>query len=145
MFAQIAQAPPPAAIVEPEKAPDTRPVSSVPSYRRGEFGNIRLNERDSMTTELRLASGKKATLDAANQLAEKHQLPPDQNLLLKVLGLKDKSLTRLALEELLELDDRGRVRPTEELRGAISGLRTRDRETGELRDLLLEKIGHLRV
>ena len=82
---------------------------------------------------------------AAQQLAERHRLPPDQNLLLKVLELRNKELTRLALEELLELDDRGRVRPTPELRTALNELKTRDKEARELKELLVEKLGPARI
>ncbi|MEE2901828.1 MAG: hypothetical protein VYC39_05835 [Myxococcota bacterium] len=145
MFAQISQGPPADAMVQAETGANTRPVAQVPAYRRGEFGNIRWNERDALTTELRLAQSRKEIMAAAQQLAERHRLPPDQNLLLKVLELRNKELTRLALEELLELDDRGRVRPTPELRTALNELKTRDKEARELKELLVEKLGPARI
>jgi hypothetical protein len=102
---------------------------------------MRISERDSLTTSLRLAESKEAAIQAAQDLAERFQLPPDQSLLVKVIGLGDERLTKLALEELLELDDRGRVRRTPDLREALDRLKSRDRETTELKELLLEKMG----
>jgi hypothetical protein len=104
---------------------------------------MRISERDSLTTTLRITDSRETALQAARELAQRFQLPPDQALLVKVIGLGEAGLTKLALEELLELDDRGRVRRTPDLRDALDKLRSNDRETNELKDLLLEKIGGL--
>ena len=101
---------------------------------------IRVNRQDSLTTELRLSEGKKA-FEAAQTLAKDYRLPPDQALLMKVIDMGDTELTRLALEELLELDDRGRIRSTPQLIEALRGIESRDREIKELRELFLEKLG----
>ncbi|MCC7385461.1 MAG: hypothetical protein IT384_26665 [Deltaproteobacteria bacterium] len=102
---------------------------------------MRVSEFDSLTTALRLASSREEALRAAAELAERFKLPMDQALLLKVISLGDHALSKLALEELLELEDRGRVRPTPELKSVLSQLESRDPEVLELRALLLEKIG----
>ena len=83
---------------------------------------------------------RKRRSEYARELAERFQLPPDQSVLVKVITLGDKRLTRLALEELLELEDRGRVRVNPELVEALEGVRHRDREIREIRDLLLQKL-----
>jgi len=134
MFAKIAP-----------KALATQPKSQEPeklaeARQRVYHGGVRISERDSLTTQLRLADVQKEAYDAAQALADRFRLPPDQNLLLKVIGLDDADLTKLALEELLELEDRGRVRPTSELKTALGELHGHDGETNELKDLLLEKI-----
>ncbi|MCK6552829.1 hypothetical protein L6R52_43800, partial [Myxococcota bacterium] len=102
---------------------------------------MRINEQDALTTTLRRAESREVALNAARELAKRFKLPPDQAVLMKVLGLQDAGLTKLALEELLELDDRGRVRRNNpELKEALERLVSDDRETAELRDLLLEKM-----
>ena len=103
----------------------------------------RISERDSLATSLRLAERDEVALEAACELADRFQLPPDQTLLVRVLGLGDDRLARLALEELLELDDRGRVRRTGDLVDAVSQLDSADGELLELKELFLEKIGTL--
>jgi hypothetical protein len=132
----------PASAERKPAAPPPPPMPAPPPPpTRDPFGAIRISERDSLTTALRLAPSSAAALDAAKQLADRYQLPPDQNLLVKVIELSDARLTKLALEELLELDDRGRVRPSTELRSAISGVKSADHETEELKQLFLQKIG----
>jgi hypothetical protein len=79
-------------------------------------------------------------LKAANELADRYRLPPDQVTLLRIVELGDERLTKLALEELLELDDKGRVRPTSDLITTVTAIRSKDAETIELKDLLLEKV-----
>jgi hypothetical protein len=80
-------------------------------------------------------------LAAARELSASHHLPPDPTLLVKVIGLGDPHLTKAALEEMLELHDRGRVRRSPELARLISGVPAADRETEDLKQLLLAKIG----
>jgi hypothetical protein len=101
----------------------------------------RVSERDTITTRLRLASGRAEALAAATELADRFSLPPDQGLLVKVMELGDQRLTKLALEELLELDDRGRVRGNPELRQALGRVKQKDPEIQELKQLFLEKLG----
>lgn len=101
----------------------------------------RVSERDTITTRLRLASGRAEALAAAAELADRFSLPPDQGLLVKVMELGDQRLTKLALEELLELDDRGRVRGNPELRQALGRVKHKDPEIQELKQLFLEKLG----
>ena len=115
-------------------------ANEEPQVHRSEF-ELRVSARDSLTSELRHADSKAGALSAARTLAEKFELPPDQGLLLKIISLKDKNLSRLALEELIELEDRGRVRANDDLVGSLRDIRSRDKETVELRDLLLRKIG----
>ena len=50
-----------------------------------------------------------------------------------------------ALDDLLELHARGRVRPTAELKAAVGGVHPKDSETEYLKELLLEKIGATQV
>ena len=119
----------------------TEPQSTMASASVQTAFERRISERDSITTSLRLASTPEDALAAARLLADRYQLPPDQQLLVKIICLDDPTLTKLALEELLELDDRGRVRPNDDLVTAVSTLTARDSETRELRGLLLEKIG----
>jgi hypothetical protein len=146
MFAKFAK-PQEAPVPVKEAVPSTPPPPpSPPQYgggaqSRDQYGAVRINERDTLTTALRLSSSRAETLDAAKQLADRYQLPPDQNLLVKVIELGEARLTKLALEELLELDDRGRVRPNPELRSALTGVRSADPETEELKQLFLQKIG----
>jgi hypothetical protein len=102
---------------------------------------MRISERDSLTTTLRLTESRETALAAARELAQRFKLPPDQVLLVKIISLADPGLTKLSLEELLELDDRGRVRLTPELKESLDKLKSDDRETVELKELLLEKIG----
>ncbi len=111
-------------------------------HHKSDF-ELRISHRDSLTTALRLAESDSKALEAAQELAHKFQLPPDQNLLIRIVELGDETLTKLALEELLELDDRGRVRPNRALVDAVGQIRSVDRETVELKDLFLEKIGRL--
>jgi len=112
---------------------------AAPAVHRSSF-EIRISEQDSLTTKLRTSTGK-AALEAAQELADRFRLPPDQGLLLKVVQLRNTELTRLALEELLELDDRGRVRANPELIDTLKNIKSRDREVKELRELFLEKLG----
>ncbi|MGF1509506.1 MAG: hypothetical protein ACFB9M_08390 [Myxococcota bacterium] len=115
------------------------PPALDPPIHKSEF-QLRISEQDTLTTELRIEGGKRA-LKAAHTLAERFRLPPDQNLLMKVMTLGDNKLTKLAIEELLELEDRGRVRANPELITSLRGLKSRDKEIRELRDLFLEKLG----
>lgn len=117
------------------------PFSARPPDQGGGSYQMRISEHDSAVTALRLASSPAETLDAARNLADRFKLPPDQSLLLRVVALGDARLTKLALEELLELEDRGRVRPTPELKNVLGALQSTDPETREIRQLFLEKIG----
>ncbi len=128
----------PAAAAE---APAALPYSARPADQGGGSYTMRISEHDSAVTALRLASNTQETLEAARNLADRFKLPPDQSLLLRVVALGDARLTKLALEELLELEDRGRVRPTPELKNVLGALQTSDPETREIRQLFLEKIG----
>lgn len=144
------KAPEPREPTPPPAAP-AAPVNGVPEQplpfaaRKQEEGGggftMRISERDSLTTALRLSSNTDETLQAAIELADRYRLPPDQSLLLKVINLGDERLTKLALEEMLELEDRGRVRASTELKNTLGALKSKDPETDELRQLLLEKIG----
>jgi len=130
----------PAAPAAPPPPPSPYPV------RQSEVGGpstyaARINEQDSLVTSLRLSSSPEEALAYASQLAERFKLPPDQTMLLRVIELGDAKLTKLALEELLELEDRGRVRPSNELRSILTAIQSRDPETVEIKQLLLEKIG----
>jgi hypothetical protein len=118
---------------------EAEPATSNPALHRSTF-EIRISEQDALTTKLRTTVGRGA-LEAAQELARRFRLPPDQGLLLKVIELKRTELTKLALEELLELDDRGRVRSNPELIQTLKGIKSRDKEIKELRDLILEKLG----
>ena len=134
MFQQIA----PKWKEEPPPPPTNNGAS--PHFHKSEF-EIRVSERDSLTTALRLEQNKKRSLAIAQKLADDFQLPPDQGVLMKVLTLRDERLTLLALEELLELEDRGRVRPSDDLVKAVKGSRGKNPEIAELRTLLLQKLG----
>ncbi|MBI2377595.1 MAG: hypothetical protein HYV07_26575 [Deltaproteobacteria bacterium] len=106
------------------------------------FDSPRINPIDSLTTRLRLSSDREELLAAARELASTHHLPPDPTLLLKVLALKEADLVKAALDAMLELHDRGRVRRSPELARLISDVPTfGDRDTQELKQLLLAKIG----
>jgi hypothetical protein len=133
--------PPAAAPAPPPPPPAPLPYAARRQEEGGGSFTMRVSERDTLTTALRLSQGRDEALRAATELADRYQLPPDQGLLLKVVQLGDSRLTKLALEELLELEDRGRVRATPELSRTLRALATQDPETVELRQLLLEKIG----
>jgi hypothetical protein len=139
VFARLTVAEAKPAEVEAAAAP--LPFSARPPDQGGGSFTMRVNEHDSAVTALRLAGDRDETLAAARNLAERFKLPPDQSLLLRVVALGDAALTKLALEELLELEDRGRVRPSAELKTVLGGLVTQDPETREIKQLLLEKIG----
>jgi hypothetical protein len=128
-----------------EKKPEAAPVELPFSARHKDDAQsnylTRVSERDTITTRLRLASGRAEALAAATELADRFSLPPDQGLLVKVMELGDQRLTKLALEELLELDDRGRVRGNPELRQALGRVKHKDPEIQELKQLFLEKLG----
>jgi hypothetical protein len=102
--------------------------------------DVRISERDSLATQIRMSGSHDEALKAANELADRYRLPPDQVTLLRIVELGDERLTKLALEELLELDDKGRVRPTSDLITTVTAIRSKDAETIELKDLLLEKV-----
>lgn len=123
-----------------KEAPAPPPVTTTPKFHKSEF-ELRISERDSLTTQLRLTADDKLALAAAQELAQRFKLPPDQSLLVRILGLGDQALAKLALEELLELNDRGRVRKTDDLVQAITKLSSKDHEIQELRELFLEKMG----
>ncbi len=103
--------------------------------------DVRISERDSLATQVRMSGSVEEALRAARELAERYRLPPDQVTLVRIVELGDERLTKLALEELLELDDKGRVRPTSDLITTVTAIRSKDEETIELKDLLLEKVG----
>ena len=102
---------------------------------------VRINEQDSLTTALRLSGSRDQALSAARELADRYRLPPDPVLLLKVVELEDLRLTKLALDELIEAHGRGKVRSSDELIGTIRRIPRGDRETEELKELFLEKLG----
>ncbi|MCB9646099.1 MAG: hypothetical protein H6730_05785 [Deltaproteobacteria bacterium] len=112
---------------------------------RSEF-EIRVSQRDQITTGLRMSEDRKQALAYARELVDnKWGLPPDQSVLVKVINLGDDKLSKLALEELLELDDRGRVRPNESLLAAIRGVKSTDRDIRYLQELFIEKLGVRRI
>ena len=124
-----------------EEPPPPPPSNGAqPSFHKSEF-EIRVSERDSLTTALRMEQNKRRSLAIAQKLADDFQLPPDQGVLMKVITLKDERLTLLALEELLELEDRGRVRPSDDLVKVLKKARGKNPEIAELRGLLLQKLG----
>jgi hypothetical protein len=123
-----------------KETPAPPPVTTTPKVHKSEF-ELRISERDSLTTQLRLTADDGLALAAAQELAQRFKLPPDQSLLVRILGLGDQPLAKLALEELLELNDRGRVRKTDDLVQAITKLSSKDHEIQELRELFLEKLG----
>ncbi len=138
MFQQYAK--PGAVLPAPDPLPAAGPNGNhAAAAGLDEYG--RFSPRDSLMTMLRMAEHRAQALEAATELADRHRLPADQGLLLKVIDLGEARLTKLALEELLELDDRGRVRPNDQLRGSLARIETRDPETRELKDLLLAKVG----
>jgi hypothetical protein len=102
--------------------------------------DVRISERDSLATQIRMSASHEEALKAARELADRYKLPPDQVTLLRIVELGDERLTKLALEELLELDDKGRVRPTSDLITTVTAIHSKDAETIELKDLLLEKV-----
>ncbi|MEO1230609.1 MAG: hypothetical protein AAFZ18_17065, partial [Myxococcota bacterium] len=123
---------------QPEK-PQHR--GGPPQFHQSEF-QMRLSHQDQLATAIRLAKTKREAQAAAEELIEKYRhLPPDQAVLLKVLTLNNETLLEKALDELLELDGRGKVRQTPELLAAVRGVRSKSRTVRELVDLLLEKLG----
>jgi hypothetical protein len=102
--------------------------------------DVRISERDSLATQIRMSGSHEEALRAARELADRYRLPPDQVTLLRIVELGDERLTKMALEELLELDDKGRVRPTSDLITTVTAIHSKDAETIELKDLLLEKV-----
>jgi hypothetical protein len=58
-----------------------------------------------------------------------------------VIDLGEDTLTHLALDGLLELDDRGRVRANDDIVRSIRGINSQDRVIRELQELFLEKLG----
>lgn len=115
-------------------APDDR------HFRKSEF-EIRYSERDSLVTDLRFTDQKKKAVSIARDLVARFQLPPDQDVLVKVLSLGEPDLVRPALEELLELDDRGRVRANPALTRVLKRVKISEPDLRELKDLLLAKLG----
>ena len=139
-FSRIAPA---LSVQAPTPPPEETPVQhrgGPPQFHRSEF-QIRFSESDSLATKVRTAEDEDDAYDAACDLAERFGLPPDQQLLTRVLTFGDDRLTQLALEEFLDLDDRGRVRSNPELVEILKAVRTRDRDVRELIDLFLAKLG----
>jgi hypothetical protein len=103
--------------------------------------DVHISERDSLATQVRVSKSDHEALSAALELVERYKLPPDQAVLTRIVGLGDARLTKVALEELLELDDKGRVRATTDLIDTLTRVKANDAEIIELKDLLLEKVG----
>ncbi|MFO0727214.1 MAG: hypothetical protein U1E65_25775 [Myxococcota bacterium] len=142
VFARLSTSEPAAPAQTQEKKEEVQlPFSARHKDEQPNSYVTRVSERDTLTTLLRMASSKAEALSAATELADRFSLPPDQGLLTRVMELGDQRLTKLALEELLELDDRGRVRGTPELRGALGRLKHKDPEIQELKQLFIEKLG----
>jgi hypothetical protein len=122
--------------------PATSPAQRAPN----DFGPIRLNERDRLTIELRNAEGAEQTCLAALRLIDsKHPLPPDPTVLIGLVPLDDRRVRIAALEELLELRHRGRLRDSVELREALGSVPPADREAVELRGMILDHLGPVRA
>ncbi len=138
-FSEIAPGWTPQPVVK-TKVPQHR--GGPPQFHQSEF-QVRFNEQDSLATQIRLADSKKEALAAARELHERFGLPPDLSLLVKVLGLKDNKLILAALEEMLDLDDRGRVRSSPQLIATLESLPSRNRDIRELKELFLTKLGAL--
>jgi hypothetical protein len=102
---------------------------------------MRVSERDVLVTQLRLTTESDELLAAARALVERFALPADQAVLLKVIPLGDDQLTQVALEELLELQDRGRVRANPEILQVVGDIRSRSPDVTDLKTLLLQKLG----
>ena len=140
-FSRIAPALSSAAVAEPEPTSTPQHRGGPPNFHRSEF-QIRFSQQDQLATAVRLSKSKKEAKAAAQALVEQFgQLPPDQAVLMRVLGLGDGELIEKALDELLELDGRGKVRQSPELLRAIRGIRSRSPAVKELVELLLEKLG----
>lgn len=106
---------------------------------------MRFSRQDQLATEVRTAKSAVDAKRAARELLDEFkQLPPDQGLLTRVLTFKDDELIERALDELLELDGRGKVRSTPELMDSVRRLRSKNRDVQYLRELLLEKLGSAR-
>ena len=140
-FSRIAPGLSAVAATEPEpesEAPKHR--GGPPEFHRSEF-QIRFSQQDQLATAVRLSKSKREAKEAAIELVTRFgQLPPDQGVLMRVLGMGDEMLLEKALDELLELDGRGKVRQSPELIKAIRGIRSRSSSVRELVELLLEKL-----
>ncbi len=142
LFSQIAPKLSAASVVEAEAAPSHR--GGAPQFHQSEF-QMRLSRQDQLMTAVRNARLPKDAKKAAHELLEDFgRLPPDQALLARVLTFKDERLTEAALDELLELDGKGKVRANPELVEVVRATRTKSPGVRELRDLLLEKLGTAR-
>jgi hypothetical protein len=117
------------------------PFAARSAEEGGGSYSMRVSERDVLVTQLRLATDSGELLAAARALVERFALPADQAVLLKVIPLGDDRLTQVALEELLELQDRGRVRANPELMQVVGAIRTHSPEVADLKTLLLQKLG----
>jgi hypothetical protein len=123
----------------PPAVAEERPTN--PAFHKSQF-ELRTSERDGMMTALRLSQDRGQSLELAREFAKRYrELPSDQGLLLKVIELGEDKLTHLALDGLLELDDRGRVRANDDIVRAIRGIDSQDRVIRELQELFLEKLG----
>jgi hypothetical protein len=143
-FAEIAPALSRAA-AEPEEE------HAAPSYRGGppsihqSPAQAKLSLVDQLTTAVRNAKRPEDARRAAHDLIDElGQLPPDQALLTRVLTFRDDRLLEKALDELLELDGRGKVRASPELTAIVKKIDSPNRDVQYLQELLLEKLGAAR-
>ncbi|MBX2811293.1 MAG: hypothetical protein KTR25_05775 [Myxococcales bacterium] len=112
-----------------------------PAFHRSEF-QIRYSQQDQLATAIRLGKTKRDVRMAASELVEQFgKLPPDQAVLIRVLEIPNDALLEKALDELLELDGRGKVRQSPELMKAIRGIQSKSAVVRELVELLDEKLG----
>lgn len=112
-----------------------------PQFHQSEF-QIRFSEQDQLANRVRNARSAADAEEAASQLIQRFgTLPPDQALLTRCLAFSDDRILEKALDELLELDGRGKVRSTPELIGAVREIRSKSPTVLELVELLLEKLG----
>lgn len=124
---------------EPAETPQHR--GGPPAFHRSEF-QIRFSEQDSLSTAIRLSKNLRDAKAAAIELVERFgRFPPDQAVLMRVLTMSDDRLLEMALDELLELDGRGKVRQSPELLSALNGIKSKNSNVSELMELLLEKLG----
>ncbi len=133
-----------AAPAEPEAPRAEEPPLPFAARSADEGGgsySMRVSERDVLVTQLRLTTESDELLAAARALVERFALPADQAVLLKVIPLGDDQLTQVALEELLELQDRGRVRANPEILQVVGDIRSRSPDVTDLKTLLLQKLG----
>lgn len=128
-------------------SPETPGVGATPQHRGGppqfhhsEF-QLRLSRQNQLVSEVREAPTEGAAQAAARKLLDEFdKLTEDQSVLIRILGFDDEELVERALDDLLELDDKGKVRSSPELVTAIRGVKSSRRSVRELVDVLLVKL-----